>query len=280
MHCAIDDQESATPGEFQATPSADPPCTFMNGSFSFFAIMNLNVTGWVISFELLWRIPTRSSRYESRRSSTHKQDLIAESKRMRRASQGSDSLCSDEILTEMLFIDITLAITRCSSLKRLSLERYDLYDQSRLLPPRSADLSMVTSLVMTDLSFLEAYIALEPPSIRSLRLHIPGHVAQTSDRISDLRSFIFQCHKLETLDMKGVLHIVDEPLLTAIGQHLLSLRLDEIITLPIIECSLPVGVIGRICPKLQQFGIDIGQSRRWVDWVKLWVLLYQFHWTD
>ena len=104
-------------------------------------------------------------------------------------------------------------------------------------------------------------------ALRSLYIRIPGHITQSSEQVSAFRSFLSQCHSLEDLDVNGAIDIFDEPLLAAIGKNLLYLRFQEVQTLPIIDHILSPAMISQNCPLLQKFGIDIGHSRRWVDWV-------------
>ena len=148
-------------------------------------------------------------------------------------------------------------------MERLCLESYDLDHAAQWSP----DNLRLSRLAITNLSFLVPNLALDPMALRSLYIRIPGHITQSSEQVSAFRSFLCQCHSLEDLDVNGAIDILDEPLLAAIGKNLLYLRFQELQTLPIMDHVLSPAVISQNCPILQKFGIDIGHSRRWVDWV-------------
>lgn len=67
--------------------------------------------------------------------------------------------------------------------------------------------------------------------------------------------------------MNGAIDIFDEPLLATIGKNLLCLRFQEVKKRSIMDHVLSPAVISDNCPMLKKLGIDIGHSRRWVDWV-------------
>ena len=161
----------------------------------------------------------------------------------------------------------------CATLERISLENYNPDHEAQWSP----DNLRLRRLSITNLSFLVPNLALDPMALRSLHIRLPGHITQSSEQISAFRSFLFQCHRLEDLDVDGAINVFNEPLLAAIGRNLLYLRLknllyvrfQEVQTLPIMGDFSSPAVISRNCPNLRKLGIDIGHSRRWVDWVSL-----------
>ena len=176
-------------------------------------------------------------------------------------------LLLDEKLIPIVALDITYEVEHCPKLSQLALDNYLLSHETNHQHPWSAGHLNIRSLAITNLSFLASHLTPELVHIRSLHLRMPGHVIQSSEDVSKFRAFLFQCHNLQDLDLKGVVDLFDEPLLVAIGKNLLYLRIEEVKTLPIVETCLSPKIVAQNCPRLQRLGIDVGHSQSWKDWV-------------
>ena len=161
--------------------------------------------------------------------------------------------------------DISLAIEDCDGLEKLSLRGYSLDDRPSLGLANENTLRL-SSLSMTDLSFLRPDLAPSLITISSLTLRLPGSVTQSFDQIEQFRSFLVHCLHLAHLDIQGVFDLFDEELLAALGKSLVSFRVEDMRTFPGIDACLSPQMIARYCLKLQRLGIDIGYGT-WMDWV-------------
>ena len=128
-------------------------------------------------------------------------------------------------------------------------------------PPGNGGGSKVTSLSISNLSFLRQDLLSRFTDIRSLKIRSPdiGSAFQDNPLFSQFREFLSECKCLESLDIRGFFDLSVPQLLEAIGKSLLSLRIADAILRP--------EVLSTHCPKLRKLGIDIQAIHQWVDCV-------------
>lgn len=155
---------------------------------------------------------------------------------------------------------LTYQLEQCPNLKSLALEDCGFSTEPNHNLSENTDRPMIKSLFMSNMSFLRPDLATRLTNIRSLKLR-PSNLAlsRLHPYLERLQAFLSSCQRLEDLDLDGLFAGDCEPILRSNGRTLLSLR--------IANTNLTPGLIGLHCPKLRKFGIDIGRSKEWEDWV-------------
>ena len=127
--------------------------------------------------------------------------------------------------------------------------------------PVNVNGSRVTSLSISNLSFLRQDLFSRFTEIRSLKLRSAdvGSAIQGHPLFRRFQEFLCECRYLESLDIRGFFDINVPQLLGAIGKNLLSLR--------IADANLRPEILSLYCPKLRKLGIDIQAIHQWVDCV-------------
>ena len=126
-------------------------------------------------------------------------------------------------------------------------------------PPGNGGGSKITSLSISNLSFLRQDLLSRFTDIRSLKIRSPDVAFQDLPLCRQFREFLCECKCLESLDIRGFFDISVPQLMEAIGKNLLSLR--------IANAYLRPEILSLHCPKLRKLGIDIQAIHQWVDCV-------------
>ena len=152
-------------------------------------------------------------------------------------------------------------IERHPKIESLAFENCGFNTETNLEPPWNTSSFKITSLSISNLSFLRQDLLSKFTKIRSLKLRLPdaGSAFQGQPLSGQFRDFLCECGCLESLDIRGFIDLNVPLVLGAIGKNLQSLR--------IAEANLPPETLGLHCPKLRKLGIDIQAIYQWVDCV-------------
>ena len=152
-------------------------------------------------------------------------------------------------------------VERHPKIESLTFENCGLNTETNPKPPWNSSGSKITSLSISNLSFLRQDLLSRFTEIRSLKLRLPdvGSVFQDQLLSRQFRDFLCECRCLESLDLRGFFDLDVPLLLGTIGKNLISLR--------IAEANLRPEILSLHCPKLRKIGIDIQAIHQWVDCV-------------